>query len=356
MADPPDEDEIVAIAMDLASGASAVNRRITEAYHQLSEAIRADLAGPDLDWCGFAKWSSFTIGLSMRPGPGSRVDTMADLIMRHLPPVFGVLRPVVEAMLEETVAADDGLVVKALRGGNAAIFSEIGRVFANMITRLPGRRADQTDHEFAVEVVDEIVFGPAGRAMRAPITLDMLLPVPTDLLVRGIEFYLRAAREPEHRSELVLAGSMLFSVFEQTRADRLIAIGICTPFRARLVPLAGLFGVTTDPDELMLAGPGELPGVLGVVEAAIVRELTDLLLTVRIGDDVVRLGHAASLPAPAVVPVLPETAQVLDAQEQGALGRPVAWTDVAYRLGFIGRYFAAYQQRPDALLEPPPID
>ena len=355
MEQPPDMDEILAIAKDVESEAADVNRRITRAYHLLSEAARLELdAGPNLDWCGFAKWSSHTVGLDLDPHlVGARIDELSSLILRFLPPALAFLRPVLVRLLQEAVEVEDGLVVKALRGGNAVIFAEMGSVFAHLLERLPERRVpnSQSDREFADEVVTEAM---SRRILLDPLSLDMLATPPPESLARGIEFYLRAAREPAHRAELMLAGSMLFSVYEQARADRLITIGVCAPVRARLIPVVGvLTGDDIHPADVLLAGTDNPQPIIRQIESAVATGLTDLALVVEVAATRVRLGHPELLPPPAVTPTLPEVVQVMAEQEAGAAGRPRNWLDLAYRLGFIGRYFAAYQQKPEATAQPP---
>jgi hypothetical protein len=384
----PDQGEINDIVDDIKSGANAVNRRITRAYHQLSEAIRLDLdAGPNLDWCGFAKWSSHTVGFDLNPNlVGTRVGTLADSvsnklsdwILEFLPDellkadllparlretnILGsllsaellqkALREVTVKLLQQAADVEDGLVVNTLRLGNAAIFSEMGSVFVRLVERLPERRMPtaQSDREFADEVIKQIMSLP-GRSALPPLSPEMLELAPPGSLAQGIEFYLRAGREPKHRAELMLAGSMLFSEYEQTRADRLITVGTCAPVRARLIPLIkALSGVS--PADVLLAGQGHDHSIIRNVETAVARRLTDEALVVKIDDVSVRLGHPKELPAPQITPTLPETVEVMDRMARRAAGRARNWIDLNYRLGFIGQYFAAFQQKPEAIKEP----
>jgi hypothetical protein len=330
--DVPDHTEIAKIARDTQSDAVAVNRRITDAYHRLSEAARRALnAGTNLDWCGFAKWSSHTVGLVLGRHPaGARLAQLAGDV-------------------------EDHLAITALRGGNTAIFFELGSIFVHLLGRLAERRVPhaRSDRDFAEAVVEEIMSSP-GQLLLAPLRRDMLATPSPDLLVHGIALYLRAAREPDHRAELMLAGNMLFSMYEQARADRLITIGICAPVRARLIPVIdALSDKDTRPSDVLLAGVDHEHGVIRAIETAVARELTNLLLVVEIANTRVRLGHPELLPRPQVTPTLPDTAAVMADVARRAAGRKPNWIDLDYRLGFIGRYFAAFQQTPEATSEPP---
>jgi hypothetical protein len=266
-------DEIADIARDSTSEAVEVNRRITGTYHRLSEAARRELhEDADLDWCGFAKWSSHTVGLDLDPRmPGTRIQELATLT--GLP---DQLQDHLTQLLTEGRNVEDQLALKALRAGNAVIFFEMGSIFAHLLERLPERRqptsTSESDAEFAHEVV-ETVTDARRRRFPEPLGPDVLeSPSASESLEPAIVFYLRAAREPDHQAELLLAGSMLFSVYEQTRADRLITIGTCAPVRA-----------------------------------AFARLLTDLALVVEVADEQrVRLGHPELL-EPGVTATLSES-------------------------------------------------
>ncbi len=364
MSDAPDLAEINKIVQDAQSGAAAVNRRITNAYHRLSEAARLELqAGQNLDWCGFAKWSSFTVGFDLNPQlTGLRIDEIANLILQSLPPEWELIRPVVTQLLRQAVNVEDGLVVKALRAGNAVIFREMGSIFVHLLERFAERRVPgaKSDKDFAQEIVDQVMSGPP-RHLRPPIDRTLLGTPDERSLVDAIVFYLRAAREPDHRAELMLAGNMLFSVYEQKRADRLITIGLCAPVRSRLIAvLNDLPGPDVPPLELLLAGreaddsangsvPKELMRqIIGPIDGSVISVLTETALVIQVADARVRLGHPELL-TPQVIPTLPEVAQVMNAQASTAAPN---WIDLRYRLRFIAKYFAAFQQKPEATREP----
>ncbi len=418
MGDIPDEVEITKIVGDGVSPAHEVNRKITLAYHHLSEAIRLRLdAGPNLDWCGFAKWSSHTVGLDLDPKlVGAEIDRLADRTVEwilkvlpdeqlhsvaqpfletallvseiqepgflsrhldlghllshlrrpgslftriaegHLPPAFlqDALHAAIVKLLKQEVAVDSGLVTDALRLGNQAIFREMGFVFTRLVNRLPERTLPtaESDGKLAEDIVTDMANTP-GRFIPDRLNRALLIDADRKLLVKGIEFYLRAEREKENRDELMLAGNVSFSMYEQARADRLIAIGISAPVRARLIPVVNaLSEAPVPPDEVLLAGPKQDRVVIRGVVHAVTEKLTDLGLVVVIAGNRVSLGHPDQLPRPQVTPTLSGVKQVMKEVEDRARGRERNWTDLDYRLGFIGKYFAAFQQNPDAIKEP----
>lgn len=364
MIETPSVAEIEEIVQDAQSDAGAVNRRITNAYHRLSEAARAAMgAGPNLDWCGFAKWSSHTVGFNLDPQlTGLRTDEIANRILEHLPSELELFRPRIVELLGEAVDVEDGLVRKALRAGNAMIFREMGSIFVFLVERLMSLgRATANDDDFAKEIIAAMQAG-APKFLREPIDRSLFVDADEGSLAEAIVFYLRAAREPDHRAELMLAGNMMFSVYEQTRADRLITIGTCAPTRARIADVLRRLALLSDEGarRLLFAARGgpdpaagslvkELatPFVVGA-EESVAALLTDTALVVEIAGERVRLGHPEVL-APQIVPTLPEVEAVLDAQAGEA---PRTWLDLRYRLAFIARYFAARQQAPGATEEP----
>lgn len=438
MGDKPTQHDITHIVQAESRPADEVNRTITHYYHQLSEAIRQELnAGENLDWCGFAKWSSHTVGLDLNPSlVGAEVDELADRTVEwilkvlpdedlnavarpfleapllasegaepgflarhldlghllghlrrpgslftriaegHLPPEFleRALKAAIVKLLKEAADVHDQLGVRVLRFGNIAIFRDMGAIFLRLAERLPEQRPrdEQSDTEFANTIIGEAL-STAGRLPPPGLTMDLLVTedrrVTEDQLmapkrqadhrlVEGIKFYLQASRDPdpEHRAELMLAGSMQFSLYEQERADRLIAIGISAPARARLLPVVNaLSEEPVPPDEVLLAGAKEDPVVIRGVVSGVTKKLTDLGLVVEIAGNRVRLGHPEELPPPGVTPTLPEVKQVMAEVASRAVGRPRNWTDLNYRLGFIGKYFAAFQQNQEASKEPTPL-
>jgi hypothetical protein len=355
MLDIPDLAEIRQIATDRTSGADVVNLRITHAYHQLSEAIRDELgAGPNLDWCGFAKWSSYTVGHHFDDAATpARFDILATYLGDIVPGLSG-FHPALVQLFKRAATLEDGLMPKTLRGGNAAIFAEMAVAFWHLLDRLPtGRARNVSDHEFAVGVARDILKSHEELFL-PPLDRSMLQPAPTAALVRAIEFYLWADRETDRQAELMLAGNVLFSVFEQTRADRLIAIGSFAPIRASLLPVTHPLAGSARRRRVLLAGANDNGGVLGLAETRFARWITDVALVVSIAGVQVRLGHPEWLPPPEVNTTLPETEKVMDDVARGAVGQRPNWVDLSYRLAFIARYFAAYQQNPVATSEPPP--
>ena len=145
----------------------------------------------------------------------------------------------------------------------------MGSIFVSLVDRLSsaGARDAANDDAFVEEIIATMQAG-GPRFLRKPITDSLFVDADENALADAIRFYLRAAREPDHRAELMLAGNMLFSVYEQTRADRLITIGTCAPTRARFVDvLRRLLGIDErEAERILLAPRGAAPFVVGAEE------------------------------------------------------------------------------------------
>jgi hypothetical protein len=265
---PPNLTEIKNIVKDATSSAAVMNKSITSAYHRLSLAAHKVLnAESNLDWCGFAKWASHTVGRDLDPELiGVRTEGLADavdLVLRAVDSILDdrlpwvlqsllkfprqelhdAIRPAVEELVRNDVNVEDRLAAKALRASNALIFGEIGSVFARLLERLgdPGTTSPQSE-ETVNKIANEIVPDPLDTPVpffEAPIDVTMLEESLRGFLVWAVDFYLRAAQEADQvrKGELMLAGSMMFTQYEQQRVDHLITIATCVPIRSKLIDL-----------------------------------------------------------------------------------------------------------------------
>ncbi|MGH3830817.1 MAG: hypothetical protein ACRDRS_10280 [Pseudonocardiaceae bacterium] len=392
-----------------------MNKKITNAYHRLSlTAQKALNADDNLDWCGFAKWASHRVGQDLdptRPPPkavviADEVQTALDSILNH--PLLRALETLIplqnlkialhhalEELVSHDVSAEDRLAAKALRASNALIFGEIGSVFARLIERLGKPDTTQPQSEEKIhEIANEIVPAPPdipGIFFEAPIDSTMLEQSQSDHLVWAVGFYLRAAQETDQalKGELMLAGSMAFTQYEQQRVDHLVTIATCVPIRSKLIDFLNdhLPGPEAPRLELLLAKRGMpiswtdlLPIILGLklpshatnvssgektrlmshiiilIEEKLISALTQHVFFLEIGDQSVGLGLPEQLPhdppAKLIVPTLTDVKGVMDLFN--IPHKPPTWIDLCYRLEFIGKYFAAYQRDPNPHIQQNP--
>lgn len=387
MTDPLDLAELQEIVS--IPDASAANARITMAYHRLSEDMRAALGtNVDLDWCGFAKWSSHTVGIEInrqatgtkirvgRGGP-SRLNIVASelteivlpKLLEDIPAIRDWAHGEIKAKLEQLAVVDDDLARRALRTGNVTIFNEMGRAYVALLARLAGTDTAGTDAQFAARVATDVVTDH-GRALPAPLTRAHLEDAPATFLEQALLYYLRAAREPALRSEFVLAGNVAFSRFEQNRADRLIAIGLCAPARSLLI--SAVNAALTPPGKIpvldqqtaMLEGAQHSNPVVRTIDHAVVRWLTAEVMFVELGPSPapfepgrrVRLGLPALIPVSAVPITQPDVQALFDTLNKEAQGVATDWLQLPYRMSVIMRYFAAFQLDPGPRVAPPGLE
>jgi hypothetical protein len=266
----------------------------------------------------------------------------------------------------------------------------------------PGTTSPQSE-ETVNKIANEIVPDPLDTPVpffEAPIDVTMLEESLRGFLVWAVDFYLRAAQEADQvrKGELMLAGSMMFTQYEQQRVDHLITIGTCVPIRSKLIDFlnrhlggpevprpelllakrgtngkGGANGSISDKDvvpiilKLNLLGQGTatekielMAHIISIIEEGLISALTQHILFLEIADQRVRLGLPEQLPHPTVpliVPTLPDVTAVMDLSSSPAKPN---WIDLHYRLEFIGKYFAAYQldpqtqKNPSTDGEPPP--
>ena len=119
------------------------NLKITQGYCALSRAMSAMVGGSNVSWCGFASWSSKTIGVSIRE---------ADMRQRGLAAITqswlyqDTIQRIVNLLEAEGVigigpfdnviaqALEDG--IDSLKQGNAQVYGEIGTLYSRLISAL----------------------------------------------------------------------------------------------------------------------------------------------------------------------------------------------------------------------------
>src|SRR5437773_10526782 len=84
----PTDADIIALARDENIPLYAEAYRIADQYNRISQALSCNLLGRrDLNWCGFAQWSSKAVGASLRLGNNSKfLQKIRQL--DHIPTIF----------------------------------------------------------------------------------------------------------------------------------------------------------------------------------------------------------------------------------------------------------------------------
>lgn len=276
------------------------NLRITQCYHELSNAVVARVS-PGANWCTFATWASRQAGQTIRgedfaqataailgsPEVAEQLATVARLAALHIGEgALGGLAPAIHRVLDPRAAlrrAADAVAV-----GNRKVFVEIGREFARWLSTAASGGAPTPEATVAFCAALRPGDPPEGQR----------------LLREAFTVYGDACREPNAaaRAPLLLLANLLIGLHEQTRLQPEI--------RASLD--ATLDADATRAEILLLVFPGEwlriraqlarvmghpLPADVAVnaLVAAVCRRMreviTELLMTLHFPGAVIQLGR-----------------------------------------------------------------
>jgi hypothetical protein len=232
-------DEIVAINNPVLR-----NLKITVAYGRMAREFAGWIPGPDLSWCAFGTWASEGVGGAIR-----RHHTDKSFPLK-------VLRFVRRGSYEEIAAAAS----TAFAEGNQAVFDHIGRAFARFHEALA---------EDSATAIDDALAGMSdvpGRSHRK-VKLDLEISPPVRL-ADGFTLYLRARDEPDpaRRAQLVAAANLCLAHVEQVRLQK---------------PIDDAFGAVLPRCWRESDRCREVAS----------RFVTEVILTLPLGDEVVHPGH-----------------------------------------------------------------
>ena len=196
------------------------NLQITQAYHELSLAVR-DSVGPGANWCTFATWASRQAGQTIRGDDLGRRIEQVFASSEAVQLIVGHLRDVRRAV---TRGIDADAVLKAVRDGCAPLFI-VARV-SDAVARGNKKVFDEIGLEFARFLAVE----PGGRER----FLEELRPGdPPDgqrLLAAAFRGYARVSSisDPKQRAERMLLANLQIGLHEQTRLQPEIAEALNT--------------------------------------------------------------------------------------------------------------------------------
>jgi len=119
------------------------NLRITQGYYALSRAMSTMVGGANVSWCGFASWSSKTIGVSIREANMSHRGLLAITQSWVYRETLERLVNLLESAGVIGVGPFDNVVTQALddgidnlKQGNAQVYGEIGALYSRLISAL----------------------------------------------------------------------------------------------------------------------------------------------------------------------------------------------------------------------------
>lgn len=212
------------------------NLLITQRYHDLSHALAGVLGPENANWSTFATWASKTAGRSIReedlPPELSQflrkeaaLDERFARFYRKLGPLAR-LAPKLDP-LEVARAVIDEIALQ-IAEGNLRVYAELAPLFAEF-----AQFADESQRSDAAlaAFLGKLTPGPVDRGGQ-------------DALQTAFRSYYRAATatDPAERAELILLGSVMIGLHEQTRLQDAIAGALNAPFSERVYVRFGAAG------------------------------------------------------------------------------------------------------------------
>ncbi len=347
----PTAEEIRIIAVDETRSSADEADEIAKAYYRLAIAMGERLGRTDLNWCGFAMWSSTAIGASLRLEDDSPFWTRARTAFR-VPRIFTVpFRFVLRVLL-------GGSYSHGLSIANRSIFLELGTFFANLLT---------DSHHVAILENGAL----RNQAFDHPLIRQLTEPQKLDLL--RIAELIRAAEQASgvQRSELILAANVALTALEQERVQPVLEYVLYRPVRwlTRVSWKIPLYRVGRRPlgrFDIYTESHAEQPVVTRWLEGVWSRGYVRAL-ALHIPSGQVVVGRPLTRPPASPSPLLDA---VTDARAASIINRfhpdPRSrldgardWLDYKDRMRFIVSYFMIYQNDPlmftDPLAKPPPV-
>ena len=343
------------------------NLRITQCYHELSDAV-ATRVSPGANWCTFATWASRQAGVTIRGEDLERAardvlgsPEVADLVDRivrlSVSAIGGAARDITLATIHRVLDPEAALrrAADAVAVGNRKVFIEIGREFARWLATAAAT-------------------GSPDDARTAAFCEGLRTGEPPDgqrLLREAFTAYGAASRAPNarDRAALVLLAYLTIGLHEQTRLQPEIRASLdaaidADAVRAALLPLvlpgawlrirAQIARLTGRPMPADVA----IDALVAAVRHRLRLVLTDSLMTLRFPGTVVRLGSDVGGTFPPELreithpPLEALLAKIDPTPNATARSGATDWADLPERMHFIADLFRCWHSRAE-LFTPP---
>jgi hypothetical protein len=342
----PTDEEICELARDEAIPLFAEAYKIAHQYNRISQALSADqLAGDDLNWCGFAQWSSRAVAIELMLDTNSGLNR--ELSRRYF--VLMVVEPLLRLIQMTLLGRSYGL---GLSIANRSIFVEMASLHTNILSgatepailqvSLPDRHR---------KLLQDL--GEEGRH---------LLRTAHKLMSQA------KSASGQLRSELVLGANIALSAYEQKRVQPALELVFHRPVRFILrvlwrLPYYYIWRCTWK-RLVIYQEPHQIqPPVVRSIEGWWVR-MYSKTLSLKTAIDTIRLGRPVLFPPGYSAPLLRSASTFSDkdvselVQKYGPTDPANVpgvsnWLDYEDRMRFIVAYFMAYQQIRQMFEEPP---
>jgi hypothetical protein len=341
----PTDEDIRTLARDEKIPLFAEAYEIAHEYNRISQALASRMLGREnLNWCGFAQWSSKAVGSSLRLGSHSGFLRKLSRL-NHVPMIAEPLfRRIMLALL-------GGSYSVGLSTANRSIFVEMASFHTHIL-------ADPDDPT----IVQVTVPDPAGSLLK-----DLGEP-GLDLLrtARSLLNQVGAAPAPL-RSELVLGASIALSAYEQDRVQPSLEFVFYRPVRWLLqvtwrLPWYYLTGTSRCREQIYRRPHQQQPRIMQAIEDRWVR-MYSRTLWIETAVDTVMLSRPLTVPRGGNAALLRQAGTFKTPEVAGLVGRygppdpgvltgVANWLDYDERMRFIVAYFMAYQQVPRMFDQP----
>ncbi len=317
------------------------NLQITQLYHELAIALADQYGSRDITWCGFAKWTSCSVGRFLRGqtlhsvarkrlerflnGQGSSSPSGSNarqgLFRRLVSGVHTRLDP-----LFTCVESIDDQVRCELARGNLLVFEELAPLFAKLLAALQASPVhDPAVREAFVSELDPRPFAAGGQ----------------ELLLRAFRHYYDLAfeRDDKRRAEFMLLANLLVARHEQARLQVVIDCASTIPSTQLKALRSRLFSDLLDAQ------------VARALQKHARKQLMTLDLpnaSVDLGEDVPPLFNGEMFPRSLVdlhVPELRDLITELDRTPDTTAGSAALnWTAISDRMNYVADLFRSRQQ------------
>ena len=341
----PTDEDIRKLATDEKIPLFAEAYEIAHEYHRISRAMADRMLGTEnLNWCGFAQWSSKAVGASLRLGNHSGFLRKLSRL-NHVPMIAEPLFRLVMLTLL------GGSYSVGLSTANRSIFVEMASFHTHIL-------ADPDDPT----IVQVRVPDPDGSLLK-----DLGEP-GLDLLRTARRLLSQVGTAPAPlRSELMLGANIALSAYEQARVQPSLEFVFYRPIRWLLqvtwrLPWYYLTGTSRQREQIYRRPHQQQPRIMRAIEDRWVRTYSRTLW-IKTAVDTIMLSQPLTVPRgvspallrPAATFKTPEVADLVaryGPADPCALKGVASWLDYDERMRFIVAYFMGYQQVPQMFDQP----
>ena len=361
----PTDEEIQKLATNESVSLSAEAFEIARQYNRISQALADRLGDDDLNWCGFAQWSSRAVGSSLQLNNDS--GFFRKLVHRYYVPMAAepLFRLFVLALLGRSYGA-------GLSAANRSIFVEM----ASFHTHFLSGTGTSTILQVTPSKLYPYLIAHLGEEGQDLLSAGRNLSLLADLGQQGQELLRTAygllgdarSASGQLRSELILGANIALSAYEQKRVQPALEFVFYRPVRCALqvswrMPYFLIIGKPQKRFFYYLMEHQKETRAVQWLENLWVR-MYSKTLSLKTAINTIMLGRPLLLPKGYSQPAMLRPASDFQSEKVKALVEQYGpagpadlkgvsdWLNYEDRMRFIVGYFMAYQQIKQMFAEP----